>query len=67
MAPQAAIAVETGVVSYDIFLSHNSAQKDWTRALARRLRDKGYQVFFDEWEMPTVRREDMDQGAGRLH
>ena len=52
MAPQAAIAVETGVVSYDIFLSHNSAQKDWTRALARRLRDKGYRVFFDEWEMP---------------
>src|SRR5262245_21596067 len=38
--------------SYDVFLSHNSAQKDWTRALARRLRDKGYRVFFDEWEMP---------------
>ena len=52
MAPQAEIALETGVVSYDIFLSHNSAQKDWTRALARRLRDNGYRVFFDEWEMP---------------
>ena len=52
MAPQAEIALETGVVSYDIFLSHNSAQKDWTRALARRLRGKGYRVFFDEWEMP---------------
>ena len=52
MTSQAAIAVESGVVSYDIFLSYNSAQKDWTRALARRLRDKGYRVFFDEWEMP---------------
>ena len=52
MTSQAAVAVESGVVSYDIFLSYNFAQKDWTRALARRLRDKGYRVFFDEWEMP---------------
>lgn len=52
MAPQAAITMENRAVSYDVFLSYNSAQKDWTRALARRLRDKGYQVFFDEWEMP---------------
>lgn len=37
---------------YDAFLSHNSAQKDWTRELARRLRDDGFRVFFDEWDMP---------------
>jgi len=37
---------------YDVFLSHNSAQKDWTRSLAQRLRDDGFRVFFDEWEMP---------------
>jgi SAM-dependent methyltransferase len=46
------MADQAGVVTYDIFLSHNSAQKDWTRAMAGRLRKKGYQVFFDEWEMP---------------
>jgi hypothetical protein len=37
---------------YDIFLSHNQAQKDWTRTLARRLRDDGFKVWFDEWELP---------------
>jgi len=25
------------------------AQKDWTRGLARRLRDAGFHVWFDEW------------------
>ena len=34
---------------YDVFLSHNRAQKDWTRQLARRLRDAGFRVWFDEW------------------
>jgi tetratricopeptide (TPR) repeat protein len=37
---------------YDIFLSHNQAQKDWTRTLARRLRDDNFKVWFDEWELP---------------
>ena len=34
---------------YDVFLSHNRAQKDWTRDLARKLRDEGFEVWFDEW------------------
>jgi hypothetical protein len=33
---------------YHIFLSHNGAQKEWTRRLADRLRQKGLSVFFDE-------------------
>ena len=35
--------------AYDVFLSHNSAQKTWSRTLARRLRDEGFRVWFDEW------------------
>ncbi len=38
--------------SYDVFLSHNRAQKDWTRDLARRLRDDGFNVWFDEFVLP---------------
>lgn len=52
VAPTAPRFVPKPGFTYDIFLSHNSAQKDWTRALARRLRDDGFSVFFDEWEMP---------------
>jgi SAM-dependent methyltransferase len=53
MATQVALDREgTQVVTYDIFLSYNSAQKDWTEDLARRLRKENYQVFFAEWEMP---------------
>ena len=37
---------------YDVFLSHNRAQKDWTRELARRLRDDKFNVWFDEWVLP---------------
>ncbi|HVO61412.1 MAG TPA: toll/interleukin-1 receptor domain-containing protein [Terriglobales bacterium] len=37
---------------FDVFLSHNRAQKDWTRELARRLRTDQFQVWFDEWELP---------------
>jgi tetratricopeptide (TPR) repeat protein len=36
---------------HDIFLSHNRAQKDWTRELAIRLRDAGFKVWFDEWAL----------------
>src|SRR5260370_6385217 len=42
------------VFSYDVFLSHNQAQKDWTRNLARRLRDDGFKVWYDEWELPKL-------------
>ena len=35
--------------AYDVFLSHNSAQKGWTLDLARRLRDGGFKVWFDDW------------------
>jgi hypothetical protein len=34
---------------FDVFLSHNGAQKDWTREFAIRLRDAGFKVWFDEW------------------
>jgi SAM-dependent methyltransferase len=43
---------EDQTFAYDVFLSYNSAQKDWTRALAARLRKDNFRVFFDEWEMP---------------
>jgi len=43
---------DTASFPFDVFLSHNSAQKDWTRDLARRLRDDGYKVWFDEWVLP---------------
>ncbi len=33
---------------YHAFLSHNGAQKEWTRKLAKELRDAGLSVFFDE-------------------
>jgi len=34
---------------YDVFLSHNSADKPRVRALAERLRSAGLRVWFDEW------------------
>jgi hypothetical protein len=37
---------------YDVFISHKGAQKDWTENLARRLRDDGFKVWFDKWELP---------------
>jgi hypothetical protein len=42
---------KTPVYAFDVFLSHNRAQKDWTRDLARRLRDDGFNVWFDEWQL----------------
>ena len=36
------------IYNYHVFLSHNSAQKDWTRRLAHRLRQEGLSVFLDE-------------------
>lgn len=53
MAQPAVIGVAPDLLfPYDVFLSHNAAQKEWTRALARRLREDHFRVFFDEWEMP---------------
>lgn len=34
---------------YDVFLSHNRADKPRVRALAGRLRSAGLRVWFDEW------------------
>ena len=36
---------------YDVFLSHNRAQKDWTRDLAHTLKKNGFKVWFDEWSL----------------
>jgi hypothetical protein len=34
---------------YDVFLSHNAADKPRLRRLAERLRTAGLRVWFDEW------------------
>jgi hypothetical protein len=34
---------------YDVFLSHNRADKPRVRRLAERLRAEGLRVWFDEW------------------
>ena len=34
---------------YDVFLSHNQADKPRVRRLAERLRAAGLRVWFDEW------------------
>jgi len=36
---------------YDVFLSHASEDEQWTKQLAERLRDDGFQVFFDLWSI----------------
>lgn len=40
------------VYRYDVFLSHSSRDKDFVRALDRRLRAVGIKTFFDEAEIP---------------
>nr|VFJ91104.1 MAG: TIR domain-containing protein [Candidatus Kentron sp. LFY] len=35
--------------TYDVFLSHNAADKPRVRRLAKRLQDAGLEVWFDEW------------------
>ena len=49
--PGATGGIGAGDFRYDVFLSYNSAQKEWTRDLARRLRDSGLSVWFDEWRL----------------
>ena len=34
---------------YDVFLSHNQADKSRVRWLAERLRDTGLRFWFDKW------------------
>ena len=36
---------------YDVFLSHNSKDKDLVRAMAQRLQVSGLKVWFDEWSI----------------
>lgn len=50
---------------YDVFLSHNRAQKEWTRRLAVDLDEKGIKVWFDEWSLPagTVASRGMELGV----
>jgi len=53
MAAQLAVVpAPVPAITYDVFVSYNSAQKNWARALARRLKNDDFRVFFDEWEMP---------------
>ena len=35
--------------SYDVSLSHNAQAKPQVRRLARRLREVGLRIWFDEW------------------
>ena len=39
------------VFPYDVFLSHSSLDKPIVRAIAKRLREDGVKVWFDEWEI----------------
>jgi len=41
-----------GQFPYDVFLSYNRAQKEWTCELARRLKEDKFSVWLDEWELP---------------
>ena len=36
---------------FDVFLSHNSCDKDAVRGLAELLHNRGIGVWFDEWEL----------------
>ena len=36
---------------HDVFLSHSSADKEVVRDLAKKLRNDGMRVWFDEWEI----------------
>lgn len=41
----------TAQFGYDVFLSHNSADKPQVRRLAERLKAAGLRVWFDEWSI----------------
>jgi TIR domain len=42
---------DTASTEFDVFLSHNSRNKDSVRKLAEHLRGRGLKVWFDEWEL----------------
>jgi TIR domain/AAA-like domain len=42
------VDASVGRFAYHVFLSHNGSEKEWVRGLAKRLRDSGLRVFFDE-------------------
>lgn len=37
--------------TYDVFISHRSENKPWVEVLARNLKNQGYSVFLDSWEL----------------
>ena len=37
--------------NYDVFLSHNSENKDWVRILAQNIKAHDYKIFLNEWEL----------------
>ena len=41
----------TDTTTYDVFISHARADKEWVRPLAKNLHNLGLEVFFDEWRM----------------
>lgn len=36
---------------FDVFISHKSDCKPWVKVLAQNLKNQGYKVFLDEWEL----------------
>ena len=48
-SPQTKSASADRAFNFDVFLSHNSGDKERVRLLARELKDAGLRVWFDEW------------------
>jgi len=42
--------------NFDIFLSHNSPDKDKVRKLAERLTERGLRIWFDDWQITPANR-----------
>jgi len=40
-----------GEKSYDIFISYRTTHSDWVQILAHNLKDQGYSIFLDQWEL----------------
>lgn len=41
-----------GMSGYDVFLAHNTKQKDDVERVARSLEQRGLRPWFDKWEVP---------------
>ena len=37
--------------SYDIFISYRTTHSDWVKILASNLKEQGYSIFLDQWEL----------------